>query len=185
MAGSDGIALRPLLTDATGKLITSTTVSLPDPLPTEDASDGTVGSAVPTIAGLIGASDGTDLRAVSSNASGQLQVETVAGSVEAVTQTTSPWVVGGAAASGAVPVGNPVLVAGFDGTDVRDLSTDTSGRQIVVGGAATGAVPVGNPVLVAGFDGTDVRDLATDTSGRLILPPSTNSVRLIHRLRMR
>ena len=66
VAGSDGVALRTLLTDATGKLITSTTVSLPDPLPTEDASDGTVGSAVPTIAGLIGASDGTDLRAVSS-----------------------------------------------------------------------------------------------------------------------
>ena len=156
VAGSDGVALRTLLTDATGKLITSTTVSLPDPLPTEDASDGTVGSAVPTIAGLIGASDGTDLRAVSSNASGQLQVETVAGSVATVE---------GTAASGAVPVGNPVLVAGFDGTDVRDLSTDTSGRQIVVGGAATGAVPVGNPVLVAGFDGFVVRDLTVVPAG--------------------
>ena len=36
--------------------------------------------------------------------------------------------IGGLAAAGAVPAGNPVLVAGSDGTDVRTLSTDSTGR---------------------------------------------------------
>ena len=35
----------------------------------------------------------------------------------------------GAGASGAAVSGNPVLVAGYDGTNTRTLSTDTSGRQ--------------------------------------------------------
>lgn len=37
----------------------------------------------------------------------------------------------GAAASGSALAGNPVLAAGSDGTDARDLSTDTSGHLIV------------------------------------------------------
>jgi hypothetical protein len=35
----------------------------------------------------------------------------------------------GAGASGAAVSGNPVLIAGTDGTNARTLSTDTSGRQ--------------------------------------------------------
>jgi hypothetical protein len=36
--------------------------------------------------------------------------------------------VGGLAAPGAVPVGNPVAVAGTDGTDIRTVSTDSAGK---------------------------------------------------------
>lgn len=78
---------------------------------------------------------------------------------------TSPCPVVGTAASGSAPSGDPVQTAGYDGTDIRTLRTDSSGRPVVVGGAASGAVPVGNPIPVAGFDGTDTRVVSTDSSG--------------------
>jgi hypothetical protein len=77
--------------------------------------------------------------------------------------------VGGLAAAGAATVGNPVLVAGTDGTDARSILTDASGRQEVVGAAAAGAAVAGNPVLVGGSDGTDARTMATDSSGHPII----------------
>ena len=40
--------------------------------------------------------------------------------------------VGGKAAAGSPPNGNPVYVGGTDGTDVRALLTDSAGRAIVV-----------------------------------------------------
>ena len=42
----------------------------------------------------------------------------------------------GSAASGSAVAGNPVLVAGTDGTNARSILTDTSGRQEVVGAVA-------------------------------------------------
>ena len=45
----------------------------------------------------------------------------------------------GTAADGANPVGNPVLIAGFDGTNVQQLATDSSGNlqvDILTGGGA-------------------------------------------------
>lgn len=50
--------------------------------------------------------------------------------------------VGGLAASGSAVAGNPVLVAGWDGTNARTLSTDSSGVQKI------GRVPVGTPLAV-------------------------------------
>ena len=77
--------------------------------------------------------------------------------------------IGGLAAAGSAPVGNPVQIGGSDGTDIRTLLTDASGRQEVVGAAASGSAVVGNPVLVGGSDGTDARTISTDTSGRPIV----------------
>ena len=103
-------------------------------------------------------------------------------------------IVSGPAANGAAPGGSPVLIAGWDGTDVRTLSTDASGHANVnvlgtvpvsgtfwqsvqpvsqsgtwtlQGSAANGAAVSGNPNLVAGSDGADARTISTDTAGRL------------------
>ena len=72
----------------------------------------------------------------------------------------------GPAASGATVTGNPVLVAGQDGTNARTLFVDTTGRQVVVGASAVAAAVAGNPVLVGGSDGTNARYILLDTSGR-------------------
>lgn len=68
-----------------------------------------------------------------------------AGSFETVT-------VFGGAADGATPVGNPVLVAGYDGTNVQTLLTDSTGRQIIVGAGVAGA-PAGGVVSIQGVSG--------------------------------
>lgn len=77
----------------------------------------------------------------------------------------TPCIVAGPTASGSPPTKPPILVAGFDGTNLDSLSTDTSGRPQVVGPAAAGAVPAGAPVEVGGSDGTDVRLIRTDATG--------------------
>ncbi|MGE3319991.1 MAG: hypothetical protein AB7I18_11920 [Candidatus Berkiella sp.] len=90
----------------------------------------------------------------------------------------------GTAADGAAPVGNPVLVAGQDGTNVQSLKTDTTGRLEMVGAANDGSTPSGAPVLTAGWDGTNVQTFATDGYGSQIVtgrdavgtPPTNNPV---------
>ena len=91
--------------------------------------------------------------------------------VTATSATASNFLaeVGGLAAAGSAPVGNPIQIGGSDGTDIRTLLTDSSGRQEVVGAAASGGAVAGNPVLVGGSDGTDARTLATDVSGHAII----------------
>lgn len=63
----------------------------------------------------------------------------------------------GAAADGAAVAGNPVLVAGQDGTNTQSLLTDSEGRQVVVGPSAAGAAIAGNPVMMGVSDGTNAR----------------------------
>jgi hypothetical protein len=100
--------------------------------------------------------------------------------IGAVTQASGPWTtnatqingttvltggiagsqgVGGLAATGSAVSGNPVLTAGWDGTNARTRLTDTSGREVVIGAAASGSAVTGNPVLVAGSDGTNAQTL--------------------------
>jgi uncharacterized membrane protein len=81
------------------------------------------------------------------------------------TGTNTIGSVTGPGASGSATVGNPVRVAGSDGTNTRNVLTDTSGRVRVVGAAADGAVVTGDPVLIAGTDGTNVRTMLVDSSG--------------------
>lgn len=104
------------------------------------------------------------------------------------TANSNPWLVSGAGASGAAVTGNPVLVAGSDGTNARTLNTDSSGRQVAVGAAAHGATAAGNPVLVAGYAGTSnptavsngqAAQLLADTIGRQIVFPYTNPENLL------
>lgn len=89
----------------------------------------------------------------------------------------------GAAADGAAVAGNPVLIAGFDGTNAQSISTNSSGQINIVcisgcsGGSVTatsigpnapGAASTANPVQIAGNDGAAIRAIVTDTSGRTI-----------------
>lgn len=82
----------------------------------------------------------------------------------------------GKAADGAAVSGNPVLIAGQDGTNAQSLSVDSTGRAVVVGAAATGAALSGNPVYVAGSDGTNAQALrvqasnSTAANGAVVLP---------------
>ena len=117
---------------------------------------------------------------------GTVAVSSVSGDVTVVQPTAANLnaQVQGTAADGAAPVGNPVLIAGQDGTNVQSLKTDTTGRPEVVGGAADGSPPSGAPVLTAGWDGTNVQTFATDGYGAQLVvgkdlvgtPPTTNPV---------
>ena len=66
----------------------------------------------------------------------------------------TPCIVAGPNASGTASTKSPVQIAGNDGTNVRNISTDTSGRTETVGAAATGAAAAGNPLLTGGIDGS-------------------------------
>lgn len=93
----------------------------------------------------------------------------VSGTVTVTQSTASSLLasVGGLGTSGSAVVGSPVRIGGSDGTNTRDILTDSSGRQIIVGAAASGAAVAGNPVLMAGSDGTNARTLSTDNTGKL------------------
>ena len=85
-------------------------------------------------------------------------------------QDPTPSVVAqGAAAAGTAVTGNPVLVAGSDGANARNLSTDATGRAVVAGGAAVGAAVAGNPIFVAGADGASTGYARQPT----VTPPNT------------
>lgn len=121
---------------------------------------------------------------VTANQGGAWTVAATQSGTWTVQQGTPPWSVVGAAADGAAPSGNPVLIAGQDGTNVQSLKTDTTGRLEMVGGAADGSPPSGAPVLSAGWDGTNVQTFATDGYGAQLVvgkdlvgtPPTTNPV---------
>ena len=97
----------------------------------------------------------------------------VSGTVTA-DQGTTPWTVAGTAAAGSPPSGDPVLIAGSDGTDVRTILTSATGQVEIAGSvtatnpsvSATGSAVPADATMVGGSDGTDLRALATDTSGR-------------------
>lgn len=84
-----------------------------------------------------------------------------------VQQGTPPWTVEGTDPDGSPPTENPVLTAGYDGTNVQTKLTDTAGRQRIVGAGSDGSPPVSDPVLLAGWDGTNVETLKTNSAGRV------------------
>lgn len=73
--------------------------------------------------------------------------------------TVGCWVQG-PGTNGTALAGRPVRIGGSDGTNTRDIRTDTSGNQIIVGPVGAGsAVGTTAPVSIAGFDGTNVQRL--------------------------
>ena len=147
---------------------------LPDPLPTQDVSDGTPGAATPDTAIQVAGTDGTDLRAILTDTSGRQEVV-------------------GAASSGAAVTGNPVLVAGSDGTDARTLLTDNTGqlKVLVEGGtgatvtaeieghaggvldAVVGATKPANVLQVGGNDGTNAYAIPMASGGASVIVSGT------------
>jgi hypothetical protein len=151
---------------------------LPDPLPTQDVSDGTPGAATPDTAIQVAGTDGTDLRTILTDTSGRQEVV-------------------GAAASGAAVTGNPVLVAGSDGTDARTLLTDNTGQlkvlvengsAIAVSGTVTaeieghaggvldavlGATKPANVLQVGGNDGTNAYAIPMASGGASVIVSGT------------
>ena len=112
------------------------TCTFADPIVSGPAANGAAPGGNPV---LVAGWDGTDVRTLSTDASGHANVNVlgtvpVSGtfwqSVQPVSQSGT-WTLQGSAANGAAVSGNPNLIAGSDGTDVRTISTDTSGRANV------------------------------------------------------
>jgi hypothetical protein len=195
IAGSDGTDARSILVSTTGQLhvivdTAPTTAVTNSGLTALGASIQAIGSAIPADVVMVGASDGTDSRAMVVDASGFLKVNVAAGgagggAVYGPTAVGSapanpPELVGGidgastpkirtlgVAVTGATVPANGVLVGGSDGTDLQAIATDTSGRVKSVGAATSGSAVSGAPVLVGGSDGTDARTMLTDSNGHL------------------
>jgi hypothetical protein len=117
-----------------------------------------LGTLTPGAAVLVAGTDGTDLRALKTDASGDLQ--TSGGGVSAALGTP-----GAAAPAKALQVG------GSDGVDLRALLTDSTGHALTVDQtlklaiAALGAAIPADAVLAGGSDGTDLRALLLDAAG--------------------
>jgi hypothetical protein len=124
--------------------------------------DAAPGSAIPTNALLMGGSDGTDLRAIATDTSGQVKVLIENGSAIPISGTITAEIEGHSGASldaapgSAIPT-NALLMGGSDGTDLRAIATDSSGQQKVlveneveVQGQGTAGSPAGGVVSVQG-----------------------------------
>lgn len=81
----------------------------------------------------------------------------------------------GAGVNGSAVVGNPVLTAGYDGTNTRRFLTDTAGRMTVTGAYSVGSAAPSSALVgsMVASDGTNGRLINTDTSGRQIAAPWT------------
>jgi hypothetical protein len=145
---------------------TQVTIAAPIPVPTQDVSDGTPGQPVPTTALQIAGSDGTDLQAVSTDTSGNVNVNVVNTPTIKVEGTVTVEVVGT----------STVVVAG----SVTIAETPT----VAISGTATVEVAgiVGTPTVeVAGILGTSTVTVAgsvtiAETPTVAILGTSTVSV---------
>lgn len=155
VAGSDGANSRYITIDSSGHPIV--------------VGAGTAGSPSGGVISIQGVASGTVVPI-----SGTVTANAGTGNFAVVQATASNLLasVGGLGASGAAIVGNPVRIGGSDGTNTRDISTDSSGRVIVIGAAASGAAVAGNPVLIAGSDGSNARSIRTATDGTVRIDPT-------------
>jgi hypothetical protein len=166
--GSDGTDARFLAINTSGQLVvvgagvagsasggvitvqgsaSGTPIPISGSISATNPSVSTTGAAIPTSATLVGGSDGTDLRALSSDTSGRL-------------------VTVGAGTAGS-PVGGVFTIQGVSGGQAVPISGSISATNPSVG--TTGAAIPTSSTLVGGSDGTDLRALSTDSSGRLVV----------------
>jgi hypothetical protein len=101
----------------------------------------------------------------------------------------------GAAPSGSATVGNPVLVSGSDGTNVRTLRTNTDGYlEVSVNGLSVnidslevtndsigivGNAALASATFVAGTDGTNLRGIKTTADGTIRIDPIGTTIQPI------
>jgi len=78
------------------------------------------------------------------------------------------YIVAGAAGTGTTVTGNPVLMAGSDGTNALTMLTDGVGRQIISGAETDGSGVLCPPLLICGSDANgNARTIKTDSSGNV------------------
>lgn len=178
VAGTDGTNVRTLKTDSTGKLdvtgsITATIAAVGSnnaAMPTSSiqvgGTDGTNLQAARVYDTDSGAGSqytlGVSLRKTSSGGSVEagtstdpIRIDPTGTTSQPVTQSTASNLnaqVVGNVASGSALSGNPVRIGGSDGTNVRNILTDTSGRTVVVGAGVAGT-PTGGVVTIQGVAG--------------------------------
>lgn len=170
--GGNSITVDGPLTDAQLRAVAVPVSAAALPLPTNAATEPTLASrlADATFTGRI-------------NTFGQKAMAASTPMVIASDQTAVPVAmaansyggqVEGRAAAAAVPVGNPVWIAGWDGTNIRAILTDTLGRVIIA--------PSGSPSSVKGFaDGEVVLAATTIVPVRstTYTEPSSNAQRSV------
>ncbi|MCL6637777.1 MAG: hypothetical protein K6T26_07495 [Alicyclobacillus sp.] len=94
-----------------------------------------LGAALPADALLVGGSDGTDLRAIATDATGAVKIAAGNNTIGNVTLSQVT------AAPGAVLPTGALLVGGSDGADLRAIATDSTGAvKLAAGGNTIGSV---------------------------------------------
>jgi hypothetical protein len=128
VAGQDGTDVRTLLASSTGQLHVIVDSGGGGGTQYTDETAETAGAFTVTAAGLYNGTDVVGLRGDSSN---NLYVN-VNVALPAGTNNIGKVTALGSAASGTAVSGNPVLIAGQDGTDARTLLTDNTGQLKVL-----------------------------------------------------
>jgi hypothetical protein len=166
---------------------------------TEQATAADASAGLPAVSKVIAGYDGTNVRTIHTDASGDVQVD-LASSIPAGTNNigdvdvlTEPATSADAAAG--LPAVSKVI-AGYDGTNVRTIHTDNAGDvqvdlaspipagtnnigdvDVLTEPATAADAAVGLPAVskvMAGYDGTNVRTVKTDASGNLIVAQGTS-----------
>jgi hypothetical protein len=148
--------------------VVGASVNLPNPLPTQDSSDGTPGSTAPATALQTGGVDPD-------------------GNLESfATDLTGRQIVVGPEANGVIVGGSPVLVAGYDGTYTRTLLTDSNGQLKVLvennpSVQVSGTVSVSGTVTVevAGIVGTPTVEVAGILGTSTVVVAGTSTVTVV------
>lgn len=99
--------------------------------------------------------------------------------------TAADYIVEGDVAPGAAPASNPVAIAGFDGTNVQRIATDTNGyvktlSQAGGGNSAVNVAQVGGNTTAVGngttSTGTQRVTLSSDSTGQVALATGANVI---------
>ncbi len=147
VAGFDGTNAQSISTDSTGRPVVVgagtagsasggvlTVQGVASMTPFLAAGTGTAGSAATGVVTVQGIASMTPVIATGSGSAGSAATGVL--SVQGIASMT-PLQVVGAAADGAAVSGNPLLIAGYDGTNAQSISTNTTGHLRTVSMAAT------------------------------------------------
>lgn len=152
----------------------SSSAGCPDPCPVEGVNAAGTPSTAPPV--QVAGNDGTNVRAIRTNASGDTQAVGPGASGAALsgapvrvglsdTTNTQNWLTASSLADAGTAAGaGAVGMVLFNGTN-WDRWRGTTNGGFVQGPIATGTALAGNPVRIGGSDGTNVRNALMDASG--------------------
>ena len=132
--------LQPLQTDVSGSLLVSLAASLLNPLPTQDAADGTTGTAAPALALQVAGQNPTgDLTPINLDASGNVRVKIFNAPFSPIFSRDSA---DGLPNTATLPP-YAIQIAGSDGTSIQAISVDTTGKVNINDISGTISLPTG------------------------------------------